>query len=226
MSGENAFDLIILDYDGTLSDTRLAIAHCIERAFAKHARSIPAQERILLVVSKGLLLRETFLTLDVNLREDRAALDEIVGTYRTVYRDESEPRIKMFPGARAALQEVHARGVKCLVVSNKGYEAVIRSLDRNQMTAFVDLVFAEQPGLPIKPDPALLTDYILPKFPQIPKQRILMVGDTEIDIEFSNRSGIACCWAAYGFGDRHRCLALAPEHSIESIEELLALIGT
>ena len=122
------------------------------------------------------------------------------------------------------MRQVHAGGVKCIVVSNKGVEAVIRSLDRYELTPFVDLVLGEQPGRPTKPDPALLTDYILPKFPQIAKQRMLMIGDTEIDIEFAKVVRIACCWAAYGFGDQRRCLALAPQHRIDSIEELPAVV--
>ena len=99
MSAENVFDLVILDYDGTLSDTRFAIAHCIERALAKYGRPIPPLEQTMPAASKGLSLRETCLLLDPGLLEHRAALDEIVGTYRSFYRNESEPLIKMFPGA-------------------------------------------------------------------------------------------------------------------------------
>jgi phosphoglycolate phosphatase len=224
MSAEHAFDLVIFDYDGTLSDTRFAIAHCIASAFAKHGRSAPARERIMLTMSQGRSLRDTCLVLYPKLREDEAALGEIVGTYRALYRDESEPLIKMFPGAAAVLQELHAIGVKCVVVSNKGFDAVRRALDQFAMAALVSLVFAEEAGVPTKPDPALLTGRILPRFPQIPRERVLMVGDTEIDIEFAARAGVACCWAAYGFGDRERCLALSPTYVIESIEELPALI--
>jgi phosphoglycolate phosphatase len=224
MAAGNRFELVIFDYDGTLSDTRLAIAHCIERALTKHGRPAPGRERIMPVVNRGLQLRDTFSLLDPDLRDDVAVMEDIVGTYRTFYRDEGEPLIRIFPGARAALQALHAGGIKCVVVSNKGYDAVARSLGRHGMTAFVEQVFAEQKELPSKPDPALLTDHVLRKFPHIAKERVLMVGDTEIDIEFAKRAGIASCWAAYGFGDGERCLALAPTHLIEAIENLPALM--
>lgn len=224
MSVENVFDVVILDYDGTLSDTRLAITHCLERAFAEHGRLVPAPERAASVVSQGLSLQQTFQLLDHTLPEHPGLLDEIVLTYRALYRSEGEALMKMFPGTREALQQVHGSGVKCLVVSNKGAEAVHRSLGRYGLSTLVDFVLADQPGIPHKPDPALLTDHIVPHFPQIQRQRMLMVGDTEIDIKFARNAGIACCWAAYGFGNQERCRALEPEHHIESIGELPAVI--
>ena len=42
MSSRTRFDLLIFDFDGTLCDTRFAIAHCLERALAKYGRAKPA----------------------------------------------------------------------------------------------------------------------------------------------------------------------------------------
>lgn len=111
------------------------------------------------------------------------------------------------------------------MISNKGAEAVNRSLARHHMTAVIDRVFAEQPGRPAKPDPALFAADVRPHFPAIGKERILMIGDSEVDIAFAKRAGIASCWAAYGFGDSERCLALAPDYCIERIEALPAVFA-
>jgi phosphoglycolate phosphatase len=111
------------------------------------------------------------------------------------------------------------------VVSNKGSAAIRRSLDRFELAAFIDLVLGDDAAAPIKPDPALLTDRIAPKFPQIAKARMLMIGDTEVDIRFARAAQIACCWAAYGFGGRSHCEALSPEYVIESIDELSEIVG-
>jgi phosphoglycolate phosphatase len=217
------FDLLIFDFDGTLCDTRLAIAHCLERALAKYGRPIPQPEQTASVVSKGLSLAETIVLLDPALNKTEAVA-EIVDTYRSFYRGESEPLITMVPGADIALRTVHTCGAKCIVVSNKSAEAIHRSLDRYKLSEFVDLVSGEVPGVPLKPDPALLTDFIAPKCPQTAKARMLMVGDTEVDIRFAHASGIACCWVAYGFGDRARCMALSPEYAIEGIDDLPGIV--
>jgi phosphoglycolate phosphatase len=221
MAAENVYELIIFDFDGTLSDSRPAIAHGLERALARHGRP-PAY--LMPVVSRGLPLHETLLLLDPALRDDREATEAILATYRQVYRDEGEPLVKMFPGAKEVARRLHAIGATCVVLSNKGFDAVVRSLDRHGMTPFIAQVIAERPGSPVKPDPALLNDHVLQSVLPISRERALMVGDTEIDIAFAKRAGIASCWAAYGFGDRKSCLALSPTHVIEAIGELPALV--
>ena len=225
MTTGTRFDLLIFDFDGTLCDTRLAIAHCLERALAKHGRPIPPPERTASIVSKGLSLPETITLLDPGLRTESDAITEMVSIYRSLYRSEGDALVTMVPGANIALQSVHALGAQCIVVSNKGIDAIHRSLDRFELAPFIDCVFGDEAGVPFKPDPALLTDRIAPKFPQIAKQRMLMVGDTEVDIKFARAAQIACCWAAYGFGDRQRCMPLSPDYVVETIEELREIVS-
>ncbi len=225
MLAKTRFDLLIFDFDGTLCDTRVAIAHCLERALAKHGRPFPPPEHTASIVSKGLPLPETIGLLDPRLRGQSDAIAEVVSAYRSFYRSEGDALIRMFPGADIVLQTMHTRGVKCIVVSNKGVGAIHRSLDQYRLAPFIDVVFGDLPGVPLKPDPALLTDHIASKFSEIDKTRILMIGDTEVDIKFARASGVACCWAAYGFGDRQRCMAMSPEYLIETIEELPEIVG-
>jgi phosphoglycolate phosphatase len=218
------FKVIGFDYDGTLFDTRPAIFHCIQRAFAECGRPIPALEAVATTVRTGLPLQETFFALGETLRANRTTLNELVITYRKLYLDEGTPLAKPFAGARDALQQIHGRGAKCVIVSNKGIAAIHRSLDQSQLNSFVDLVFGDEPGLPKKPDPAILIDHILPRYGQLQMEQMLVVGDTEVDILFAKRTGISCCWASYGYGETERCRKLAPEHEISSIVDLPALV--
>jgi phosphoglycolate phosphatase len=225
MPADRKFDLVILDFDGTLSNTRLAIAHCLQCAFAVSGRPIADPARIMPIVQKGLPLRQTVLLLDPSLAWNAGALEEIVSTYRRLYHKEGEWLVDAFPEAEFALRQLHHGGVRCVVVSNKGLQAIERSLQRHGLRPFVDAVFAEQPETPRKPDGAVMSVCIQPHFPGVASDRMLMVGDTELDIEFAKNCGIACCWAAYGFGDRQRCLALGPEYLIEHIAELPGLVA-
>jgi phosphoglycolate phosphatase len=220
----NAFDVVIFDFDGTLFATRPAIVHCLRRAFAAHKRSVPAEKKIAGTVNSGLPLQQTLLALDAALLSDRAALNALSATYRAIYRNEAAPLQQPFPGVAAVLERLNAIGTTCLVVSNKGVAAIQRSLDENHLSPFVDLVFGDGPGLPEKSQPAILMDHIMPCYGRLPKERILFVGDTEIDIEFARGAGIVSCWATYGYGEADRCRKLRPEHEISSIEELPAIV--
>lgn len=218
------FKAIVLDYDGTLFDTRPAIVHCIQRAFEQQHRSIPAREPVLETVKTGLTLQDTFLILDDELRTDRGSLNEIVRTYRTLYLGEAAPLLKPFAGASETLQQLHASGTKCLVVSNKGIAAIRQSLHESGLSGFVDLIIGDEPGLPKKPDPAIVLNHILPRYAGLQRAQILIVGDTEVDIQFAKGAELASCWASYGYGAAERCRALRPEHEIADISELLSLV--
>jgi phosphoglycolate phosphatase len=219
-----AFAAVIFDYDGTLFDTRPAIVHCIAHALRECGRPLPAHETIARTVNAGLPLPDTFLTLDGRLRRDRTSLNELVRCYRKLYADEAAPLLRPFAGVKQALQRLHEGGAKCLIVSNKGIAAIHRSLEQNQLTLFLDMVFADQPSLPKKPDPAILVEHILPRYAHLAAEQILMVGDTEIDILFAKRTGMSSCWASYGYGDPERCRKLGPDHQIAKIDELPALV--
>jgi phosphoglycolate phosphatase len=218
------FKAVVFDYDGTLFDTRPAIVHCIKRAFEASGRSPPPIEAIFRTVGSGLALPDTFLILEEALHHDRAALNERIEVYRTIYHDEGTPLLKPYAGARDVLQELHGGGAKCLIVSNKGVAAIRRSIEECRLGPFVDLILADEPGMPRKPDAALITKYVLPRYSRLQSRQILMVGDTETDILFARASGMACCWVSYGYGEAERCRALGPEHEISTIEELPALV--
>jgi phosphoglycolate phosphatase len=219
-----AFAAVIFDYDGTLFDTRPAIVHCIAHALQECGRPLPAHETIASTVNAGLPLPDTFLTLDGRLRRDRTSLNALVRCYRKLYADEAARLLRPFAGVKQALQRLHEGGVKCLIVSNKGIAAIHQSLEQNQLTLFLDMVFADQPGLPKKPDPAILVEHVLPRYAHLAAEQILMVGDTEIDILFAKRTGMSACWASYGYGDPERCRKLGPDHQIAKIDELPALV--
>jgi phosphoglycolate phosphatase len=225
MLATSRYELLIFDFDGTLCDTRRAIVHCLERALTTYGRPSPSPERTASIVNKGLSLAETFSLLDPGLRGQSDVIAEMHGAYRSFYPEEGDPLVETIPGTKAALQSVHALGAKCIVVSNKGVDAIHRSLERYGLAPFIDLVFGDQPGVPFKPDPALLTDHIIPMFPQVAKARILMIGDTQVDIRFAQAGGIDCCWATYGFGDRQSCLALSPDYLIDTIEKLPEILS-
>lgn len=219
----SGFRLILFDYDGTLFDTRPAIIHCLRRSFEECGRPVRGGDAIAAGVRTGATLPDTLLWLDPELGCDHRALSELVVTYRRLYRDEGTTLLHAFPGTAETLRQLHRDGIKCLVVSNKGTAAIHRSLATSGLSALIDFVLGDQPGMPKKPDPAIVTAFILSRY-RAHRDEILIIGDTEIDILFAKRSGVTACWASYGYGEPEQCRALEPQHVISAITELPAVI--
>jgi phosphoglycolate phosphatase len=220
-----AYRAVVFDYDGTLFDTRPAIAHSIRRAFEQSGRPVPPQDLVVAAISTGGTLHDTLQSVAGGLLEDAAALKHMELTYRSIYLAESAALLRPFAGVVDALQELHAASIRCVVVSNKGIAAIRQSLAHSRLDGFVDFVFGDEPGLPKKPDAAIVSSFILPRYADLQRTELLVVGDTETDIALAQRSGVASCWVSYGYGEPDRCRALHPDYEIGGIAELPALVS-
>jgi phosphoglycolate phosphatase len=220
----SGFRAVVFDYDGTLFDTRPAIIHCIQRTFAEAGRPLPDVDAIAATVRTGIPLHDTLIALEQRLANDRVTLEETVGVYRRIYLAEAAPFLKPYLGVAETLQGLYADGIKNLIVSNKGSAAIHKSLAESDLDLFVDMVFGDEPNLPKKPDPQILTSHVLPRYAGLSTDQILVIGDTETDILFAKAAGVASCWASYGYGEPDRCRALRPDHIITTIEQLPALV--
>lgn len=219
------FQLVLLDYDGTLFDTRRAVAHCLQRTFEVSAKPCPSNARVAAAVSRGLILEDTLLLLDESLALRPAGLEHMVDTYRQMYRQQAPAIQQPFPEVVTTLRHLHAAGHKCAIVSNKGLAAIEQSLETCGLVSLIDAVFGHAPGRLKKPDPAVLTQYVLPSYRHIPINEILSVGDTAADISFARSAGIPSCWASYGYGDAERCRVLKPDHQIARFGALLPIVS-
>lgn len=74
-------------------------------------------------------------------------------------------------------------------------------------------------------EPAVFHAVILPRYPEVNRERVLVVGDTDADIRFARNIEAASCWASYGYGRREVCSALKPDYTIESPSLLLEVIA-
>lgn len=216
--------LVIFDYDGTLFDTRPAIVHCMGCAFEQCGRTIPTREAVSDAVRTGATLPDTLLLLDPGLRHDPAALGALVLDYRRLYHDQAAALLCPYPGVAETILELNRRGLTCVIVSNKGVEAIRRSFDATGLGALIDYIIGDHPDTPKKPDPAVITDLIAPRY-GLHRHEMLIVGDTELDLLFAKRTGITSCWASYGYGLPAQCRALAPDHEISDIRDLREIIA-
>lgn len=218
------YSLLLFDYDGTLCDTRRAIKHSMRRTFEIMGYPTPNEALMDEAVGRGLLLPEMLLWLHPPGTPPLPAV--WVSTYRTIYNTESEELVTLFPGVEEVLVAVAAHGKESVVISNKGLPLLENSLSRFGLRHYFSLVLGDTPDrqLPLKPDPAMFTQVIQPRFSAIGPGSTLMIGDTVPDLRFAHNCGISSCWASYGFGQENDTMSLQPTYRINSLPELLPLL--
>jgi phosphoglycolate phosphatase len=214
------FSSVIIDFDGTLFDTRRAISATLYETFAAYNLPHPSQERVEAIIGRGITLEET-LTRLMPQGAPAAQLNDWVLTYRRIYNSGTGIRASTpFPGSRAALAQLHAAGTPVVIVSNKGEASVHDILTHFGMHDFVGLVIAAHDASPTKPDPRSYFERIAPVLGPAACEHVLVAGDTDLDILYARRVGATACWAAYGYGDPDECRLLQPEFIAASPNEI------
>jgi phosphoglycolate phosphatase len=214
------YKLIIFDFDGTLAITHKAIVSCITKTFESFGNTPPDLDTIQATI--GINLPNTFKMLHPAIEE--GAIPEWVETYRSYYRTEGEKQLDLFPGTKEILQLASKSGLSLGVFSNKHLSFVNLFLEKLRINTFFDLILGDNGQIIQKPNPSVFHSIIKPLFPELDNSQVLMVGDTAVDLLFAKNAGIDVCWAAYGYGDRAECLALAPTFAIDDISELAAIV--
>ena len=218
------FSSVIFDFDGTLFDTRRAISATLYETFAAYDVPMPSQERVEALIGRGIALEETLSDL---MPQGMASgqLNEWVLTYRRIYNSGTGIRASApFPGSRAALARLHAAGVPVVIASNKGEASVHDMLSHFGMHDFVEHVVAARDASATKPDPRSYFERIVPVLGTAACERVLVAGDTDVDIRYARRIGATACWAAYGYGDPDECRGLRPEFIAASPEEIVQAV--
>jgi len=210
---------VVFDFDGTLCDTHAAITACLHATFEADLGVALDPAAIRASIASGSTLDQTITGLAPRpLPDERLA--ELKQGYRARYA-ESAPRLaRLYAGVEEALRVLHESDVPALVVSNKGSAAIHQSLSLAGVDGWVLQVTGDQPGLPKKPDVALFAQVVQPVRPDLAPAEMVMVGDTETDIDFARRAGMQMAWAAYGYGRRDACRALRPDLELARSEDL------
>lgn len=215
--------LAMIDFDGTLCSTHAAVRHVIASTFASFDREPAPVAAVDAAIGSGVVVSEAFnrlLGLPAGDREGEVWAQR----YREIYNGGAGLALtQLFPGVPEGLARLVSAGWRCILVSNKGIRALRQALAHFELERHFELVVGDAPGQRRKPDPGLFREAILPRFAAEGPSRSFVLGDTPADLLFAREIGAQAYWAAYGFGDRADCLALAPDACLARFDEVCVI---
>ena len=190
--------LIIFDLDGTLLDTLDDLSAAVNYAMSQRSFPLHTRDEYMKMVGHGArnLISQAVPSEHAH---DESIIDSALADFRTYYNTHIDMYTKPFSGIPALITELHRKGIKLAVASNKfqeGTEHLIKEF-------FPDIPFVailgNRPNHPLKPAPEVVDEVLC--MTGLSKEDAVMVGDSDTDMETAANSGIKAIAVGWGYRD-------------------------
>jgi phosphoglycolate phosphatase len=212
------YELLIFDWDGTLSDSIGRIVEAMRGAAELSGR--PVRDDLAIKGIIGLGLPEAIRT----LYPDITANDLI--DFRQRYADsymamDVEPS-KLFEGVHESLEAFRAEGYRLAVATGKARRGLDRVLKAHGWIDYFDATRAADETAS-KPDPLMLNEIL--QHCGVPPEKALMIGDASFDLLMARNAGMDSVAVGYGAQALDSLLQYEPRLAIEHFSELRTWLG-
>jgi phosphoglycolate phosphatase len=213
-------EAVLFDLDGTLLDTLDDIADCANKVLEMNGWPLHDVEAYKYFVGGGAaVLVRRIVPEDVTSPEELRKFEK---AYSELYGKHSTDKTRPYAGIPELLAVLKERGIKSAVVSNKPDAPTQQTVEHFFGKGAFDFVIGNRPGLPLKPDPAIVL--LAAESIGAEPNRCLYVGDTGSDMMTARASGCAAVGVTWGFRKENELLDGGAEFLIDSPEELLSLL--
>ncbi|MBI1824203.1 MAG: HAD-IA family hydrolase [Nitrospirae bacterium] len=214
-------NLIAIDLDGTLEDSRRDMISSVHRVRAGFSLSRRSDDRIAPWVNQG--MERLYLNcfddyLEKGIYPER--MNIVRNAYELDYLGQVATETRLYPGISEALSGLSLVG-RLVVVTNKPEKISKRLLKELKIDHWISgLVGGDTIGK-IKPDPALLQEAARLAGYSSDSGISFMIGDTSGDIQMGRAFGAVTIWCAWGYSKNP---GVAPHETATDPEQLKELV--
>ena len=210
--------IIILDFDGTLGDTRANIVLTMTQTLAE--LGYPAQDEETIAATIGLPLEKGFEQLFPGIGPDDVAL--CATTYRAIFEKNRKLLVpKLFPHVKETLAALQEAGYVLTIASSRSYGSLKEFLREMGIEPYISYVLGANSVTRAKPHP----EPVLKTLADLgyPAGEALVVGDMPVDIQMGAGAGARTCGVTYGNASRAALAAAGADVIIDDFSQLLTI---
>ena len=210
--------LIILDFDGTLADTRGLIVKTMQQTLDALGLEPRTDDQCAAMI--GLPLKQAFTDL-LPMTDEMG--EQCVETYRRIFNANNALYIiPTFPNVLETLHQLHELGYILTIASSRSNRSLREFVNDMHLNEVIPYVLGAEDVVRAKPhpDPVLQT---LETFNCKPEDA-LVVGDTWYDIEMGRRAGVRTCGVTYGNGSREELMRAGADFLMDDFGELMEIV--
>lgn len=213
-----AYDWILFDLDGTLTDPAQGITNSIAYALWKMGRAVPDRKELTRFIGPPLL--ETF-RMDFGFSEDEAGT--ALRYFRAYFSEKGIYENRIYEGIGELLGALKMSGKMLAVATSKPEPFAVRILEHFGIADYFSCVAGSRID-ETRTEKADVIRYALEKAGKFADRTAVMVGDRMYDILGARAAGIASVGVLYGFGTREELAAAGAPFLAADIEEVAGLL--
>ena len=214
------YKAVLFDLDGTLLDTLDDLTDSVNVILERYG--FPRQERkeVRRYLGNGSeRLMRAVLPKNINEADFAKYLEE----YKVYYEGHKEEKTGPYPGIPELLWELHRRGLKIGVVSNK-FDLAVKGLCKKYFSPCIDGAVGEMESAGIHRKPAPDMVFAAAEWLGVAIEDCLYVGDSEVDILTAENAGMDCvsvCWGFRDEGELREAGAKRLAHTAAELEKII-----
>jgi len=209
-------ELVVFDLDGTLVDSREDIAQAVNHVLGLFNLPALPDHEIAAYVGRGV----SSLVRSVLGEGQQHLYKKAMPLFKAYYAEHLLDHTVLYPGVRELLESL--KNFRKAVITNKPTEYSVKILEGLGVARFFETVLGGDKVPAKKPAPdALIT---LAGQSGVALEKVLMIGDSTMDIEAGKNAGTRTCAMTYGFGRREDLVRARPDYILDSITEVKVIL--
>lgn len=211
-----AFDTILLDLDGTITNPFIGITNGVMYAYKRLGLEVPERDSLRSFIGPPLIVEFTRR----GLPEEQAR--EAVRLYREYYGETGLFENELIPGSVEFLTELKRRGKRVCLATSKPEQFSVRILEKFGILEYFDFIGAA--AMDGSRDSKLsVIQYVLNSTGAKP-QECVMVGDRMHDIIGAHDAGMKCIAVLVGFGSREEFAEYKADYVAQTLADVLEYV--
>lgn len=212
------YQTILLDLDGTLTDSAPGILNSVRYACRKLALPLPDEATLHRFL--GPPLPASFRDL---MGLDEGAVTRAVAAFREYYPETGIFENAVYPGIPALLADLKAAGKTVVMATSKPEHFARRIMEHFSLAGYFDAICGATLD-ETRTDKAEVVAYALKTAGITDLQSAVMVGDREHDVKGAARNGLSCIGAVYGYGTAEELAAAGAVALADTVQDLHRLL--
>ncbi|WP_060868555.1 HAD family hydrolase [Chryseobacterium indologenes] len=218
----DSLQTIVFDFDGTLADSAQCGVIATTEAFKSHGLPVPKDKDITDLM--GIPIETSFKTLGADILNEQQ-FNELLSSFREIYKSNSESSIVLFPGIYEMLDTIKKDKKNVAIVSSKKTEVLKKNCKQLKIDHFIDVFIGSDLVQLHKPAPEGL-HLALKLINNSDLAKAIYIGDATVDIMMGTSAGVKTCAVLWGAHSEEELLNSNPTYiapDVFTLENILKL---